>query len=104
MQHRRRWPAPGRSLMKTRILFDNRRALHPRRSNIALDANALNRHGTKRDTLVVRFDRLSEDGVLRVVLAGGVRDEAQHPNSPARKTATWLPKLFNLAPGHTSST
>ncbi len=89
--------------MKTRILFDNRRALDPRRSNIALDANALNRHGTKRDTLVDRFERLSEDGVLRVVLAGGVRDEVQHPNSSARKKAALLPKIFNLRPGLTSA-
>ncbi len=50
--------------MKTRIPFDNRRALNPRRSNIALDANALNRHGTKHDALVDRFERLSEDGLL----------------------------------------
>jgi hypothetical protein len=89
--------------MKARLPSDNRRALDPRRSNIALDANALNRHGTKHDALVDRFEMLSEDGVLRVVLAGGVRDEVQHPNSSARKKAAMLPKIFNLHPGPTSS-
>jgi hypothetical protein len=88
--------------VKARIPFDNRRAIDPRRSNIALDANALNRHGDEHDALADRFERLSEDGVLHVVLAGGVRKEVQHPDSPARKKAAMLPQIFNLRPGLTS--
>src|SRR5260370_30891227 len=87
------------ALMKTRIPFDNRRALDPRRSNIALDANALSRHGTEHDALVDRFEKLSEDGVLHVVLGGGVRDEVRHPNSSVEKKAAMLPQIFNLRPG-----
>jgi hypothetical protein len=89
--------------MKPRIPFANRRAIDPRRSNVALDANALNRDGTKHDELVDRFEKLSEDGVLHVVLGGGVRDEVQHPNSSARKKAAMLPQIFNLRPGLTSA-
>lgn len=89
--------------MKARIPFANRCAIDPRRSNIALDANALNRHGTKHDALVDRFEGLSEDGILHVVLGGGVRDEVQHPNNSARKKAAMLPQIFNLRPGLTSA-
>jgi hypothetical protein len=90
------------ALVNTRIPFDTRRAPDPRRSNIALDANALNRHGTEHDALVDRFEKLSDDGVLHLVLGGGVRDEVQHPNSSAKKKAAVLPQIFNLRPGLTT--
>jgi hypothetical protein len=40
--------------------------------------------------------------VLHVVLAGGVRQEVQHPDTPARKKEAMLPQIFNLRPGLTS--
>jgi hypothetical protein len=88
--------------MKAPVPFASRRAIDPRRSNIALDANALNRRGTGHDALVDRFERLCDDGVLHVVLAGGVRQEVQHPDAPARKKEAMLPQIFNLRPGLTS--
>jgi hypothetical protein len=71
--------------MKARVPFANRRPIDPRRSNIALDANALNRHGTEHDALVDRFERL----------LGGA-------GAPAWKKEAMLPRIFNLRPGLTS--
>jgi hypothetical protein len=77
-----------------------RRPLDPRRVNIGLDANALDLDGSDRDHLVRRFRELSAlGGELTVVVAGGVRGEVQHPNTPGNVQADVLPKLFNLRPG-----
>jgi hypothetical protein len=85
--------------MTQRILFSNtRRPLDPRRVNIGLDANALDRDGSNRDRLVDRFRHLSDVGILRVVVAGGVRDEIQHPQTPGDVQAAVLPQIFNLRP------
>jgi hypothetical protein len=85
--------------MKTRTPFSNHRPLDPRICNIALDANALDMGGTENDKLVIRFRALSEAAELNVVLAGGVRGEVQHPNSPEAVKAAMLPQIFNLRPG-----
>ena len=85
--------------MKTRIPFSNHRPLDPRICNIALDANALDSDGTERDQLVTRFRELSDTAKVNVVLAGGVRGEVQHPNSPGEVKAAMLPQIFNLRPG-----
>ena len=81
----------------------NRRPLDPRKCNIAIDANALDRDGTNRDCLVDRFNKLSSEGQIRVVLAGGVRSEIQHPRTPDDVRAAFAPQIFNLQPGLNSS-
>lgn len=86
--------------MTQRVPFNNaRRPLDPRRVNIGLDANALDRDGTGRDRLVERFCGLSDVGTLTVVVAAGVRNEIQHPRTPASVQAAVLPQIFNLRPG-----
>jgi len=74
-----------------------RRPLDPRKANIGLDANALNRNGTDQDRLVERFCQLVHDRVLRIVVAGGVRNEIQNPKTPAHKKAAVLPRIFRSA-------
>jgi hypothetical protein len=90
--------------MKKRIPFGtSRQPLDPKICNIGLDANALDQDGTQRDQLTDRFRVLASDGTLRVVLAGGVRTEAQHPRTPADVKDALLPQIFNLRPGLVSS-
>jgi hypothetical protein len=79
----------------------NRRPIDPRISNVALDSNALDRDGTERDQLVERFEKMCEAREFIVVVAGGVRGEVQHPNTPAGVKAAMLPQIFNLRPGLT---
>jgi hypothetical protein len=73
--------------------------LDPRICNIGHDANALDRNGSPRDALVDRFRSLVSAGRLIVVVAGGVRDEVQHPRTPADVKDAVLPRIFNLRPG-----
>ena len=73
--------------------------LNPRKANIALDANALDRNGTERDFLVDRLNALVESGTLTIVVAGGVRAEVQHPRTPTDVQDAVLPRIFNLRPG-----
>jgi hypothetical protein len=77
--------------------------LDPRICNIALDANALDFDGNPRDALVTRFRKLMDDRELNVVIAGGVRGEVQHPNTPAHVRADMLPQIFNLQAGLNTS-
>ncbi len=80
-----------------------RRPLNPRQNNVALDTNVLHHDGTERDRLVDRFRELSETRVLSLVVAGGVREEIQHPHTPGQVQAAVLPQIFNLRPGLNSS-
>jgi hypothetical protein len=73
--------------------------LDPRICNIGVDANALDRDGSPRDVQVDLFQALASAGGLIVVVAGGVRDEIQHPRTPADVKAAVLPRIFNLRPG-----
>ena len=41
--------------------------------------------------------------VLKIVVAGGVRNEIQNPRTPSHKKAAILPQIFNLRPGLTES-
>ena len=77
--------------------------LDPRKQNIGHDANALDRDGTDRDRLVARFHELLASRVFRLVVAGGVRDEVQHPHTPDHVKAAVLPQIFNLRIGLNSS-
>ena len=71
----------------------NRRALDPRKGNISCDANVFYWDGTARDHLVDRFCKLRAEGVLSVVIAGGVR-----PNTPDDIKAAISAQIFNLRP------
>jgi hypothetical protein len=64
-------------------VFSRSAMLDPRICNIGHDSNALDRDGSPRDALVDRFRSLTSAGRLTVVVAGGVRDEIQHPHTPA---------------------
>jgi hypothetical protein len=77
----------------------SRRPLDPRKVNVALDANALDRDGSDRDRLVERFRQLAAAGTLKVVTPGGVRSEIQHPHTPRDVKDAILPQIFNLRPG-----
>lgn len=83
--------------------FNNRRPLDPRISNIGLDANALDLDGTAKDRLVERFRELSTGATLNPVVAGGVRNEVQHPRTPRNVRNDVLPQIFNLRPGLNST-
>jgi len=80
-----------------------RRPLDPRICNISCDANALDQDVSVRDRFVTRFCELSASGTLSVVVAGGVRTEVQHPNTPGNVKDSILPKIFNLRPGLNTS-
>jgi hypothetical protein len=78
-------------------------APNPRICNIGHDANALDRDGSPRDALVDRFRALATAGTLIAVVAGGVRDEIQHPHTPADVKDAVLPRIFNRRPGLNAS-
>jgi len=85
--------------MTRRPFASTRTPLDPRRVNIGIDANALDRDGSARDDLVKRFNSLADAGTLTVVVAAGVRGEVQHPQTLRGVQAAALPKIFNLRPG-----
>ena len=70
--------------------------LDPRNTNVALDANALDRNGSERDSLVDRVNALVEDRTLTIVVASDVRAEVQNPRTPAEVKDAVLPRIFNL--------
>jgi hypothetical protein len=75
------------------------RPLDPRITNIAHDADVLDRDGSARDTLVDRFNELAATRKLKVVVPGGVRQQVQHPHTPHDVKSAVLPQIFNLRPG-----
>ena len=77
--------------------------LDPRICNIGHDANALDWNGSPRDTLVDRFRSLVSAGRLIVVVAGGVRDEIQHPRTPGDVKDAVLWGLATRTQGHGNS-
>jgi|GEM_PF-6336851 hypothetical protein len=72
--------------------------INPYICNIALDANALDRHGDDRDEFVERFERLVAEEKLSVVIGSGVRQEVSHPKTPRAVKSAILPQIFNLQP------
>jgi hypothetical protein len=86
-------------LTRTCFQENGRRPIDPRRSNIAVDANALDCHGADRDSLVTRLKSLIEEGKVNIVAPGGVREEAAHPKTPVAVKAAVMPRIFNLRPG-----
>jgi hypothetical protein len=77
--------------------------LNPRKTNIALDANALDRVDCQRGMLVDRFNALAKWGTLTVVIPGGVRAEVQNLRTPIDVQDAVLPSIFNLRPRSTAS-
>jgi hypothetical protein len=75
------------------------RPLDPRITNIAHDADVLDRDGTSRDALVDRFTAPAASWRLKVIIPGGVRQQVQHPHTPADVQRAVLPQIFNLRPG-----
>lgn len=74
--------------------------LPPRRCNIGVDSNALDRGNDEvRNRLVDRFRTMCDTGELIVVVAGGVRDEVQHPHTPDDVQKAVLSRIFNQRPG-----
>jgi hypothetical protein len=67
--------------------------------NIASNANAFDKVGGPHDALIDRFEALSMDGSLTLVVPGGVRDEVEHPNTPPWIKSIVADKIFNLRPG-----
>lgn len=64
--------------------FNDRSPLDPRKCNVAIDANALNKNGSEKDGLVDRLLRLWADGTIMLILPKGVRIETLDPRTPAR--------------------
>jgi hypothetical protein len=77
--------------------------LNPRKTNVALDANALDRDGGKRDAFVDRFNALVASGTATVVVPGGVRGEVQHQHTPSDVQDAILPQIFNWRTGLNSA-
>jgi len=50
------------------------------------------------DHLVQRLLDLGDKGAIRLVIAGGVRDEVHHPKTPRNVKAVFEPQIFNLRP------
>lgn len=83
----------------TRLPFTNRRPLDPRRSNIAIDANTLNRDGSTHDALVDRLLELYAAERVRLILPKGVRGEILDPRTPAPIRAAAAPMIFSYSVG-----
>lgn len=81
----------------------SRHPVDPRRANIACDANALDLTGGAADLLVHRFRTLLSEGKLRLVIAAGVRDEVQNPQTPREVQEAIVPQIFNQRPRLTLS-
>ena len=79
------------------------RPLDPRKTNIAHDADVLDRDGGARDDLVARFISLAAAWKLKVVTPGGVRQQVQHPHTPRDVQRAVLPRIYNLRPGLVTS-
>jgi len=89
--------------MNQRVPFGGRRPLDPRRANISIDGNVLNRGGgDESDRQIDRLLSLSAQRAINFVIAGGVRDEVLHPATPIEKKAVVIPQIYNLRPGRNS--
>jgi hypothetical protein len=76
-----------------------RRPLDPRKCPVAIDANALDRDGSVYDALVDRLLALSSARTVNLIVPKRVREEIQHPHTPAQVQDAALPQLFTIAVG-----
>jgi predicted nucleic acid-binding protein len=75
------------------------RPLDPRRVNVTIDANALDKDGSARDAFVDRALQLRQAGKIRFVIPAGVRREIEHPNTPQKVKDAVLPEIFTMPVG-----
>jgi len=75
------------------------RPLDPRITNIAHDADVLDRDGSARDSLVDRFVALAASRKFKLVIPGGVRQQVQHPHTPADVQRAVYPRFSISAQG-----
>lgn len=76
--------------------------LDPRICPVAIDANALNRESADADILVDRLLKLSEEGVIRLVLPKGVREEILDPRTPTHIQGVTRSTIFTTQVGLTT--
>lgn len=76
--------------------------LDPRICNIHLDANAVDRDGTSRDSLVDRLLALRAATKINLVVPGSVRAEVQHPRTPLDVKSAVLGEIYSLPVGKTA--
>src|SRR5260370_12712969 len=72
------------------------RSLDPRKCNVTVDNNALDRNGTASDLLIERLLELQRSRKVNIVVPQGVRREAQHPNTPADVREEISSKIFAI--------
>ncbi len=75
------------------------RPLPPRKCNVAIDANALNRDCSAHDVLVTRLLELHAAGTIRLIVPKGVRKEIVDPRTPAHIRAAATPMIFSYLVG-----
>jgi hypothetical protein len=68
----------------------------PRRCGIALDAMALDRHGSPRDALVDQLLALEESSKIHFLQPGTVYRQSQHPRTPADVQKVMRDQIFTL--------
>lgn len=73
----------------------NRRPLDPRKVNVFVDDNALDPNGGHQAE-VDRLLALKAAGRINIVVPGGVREEALHPNTPATVNYNVAAQIFSL--------
>ncbi len=72
------------------------RPLDPRKCPVGIDANALNKDGSKHDELVERLLDLDRAGTIRLIAPHGVRREIQDPRTPKHVSEAVLSKIFTI--------
>jgi hypothetical protein len=78
------------------------RPLDPRICPIGIDANALNRDGSKHDALVERLLDLDRVGTINLITPHGVRREVEDPRTPKYVSDPMLSKIFTIPTDLTS--
>lgn len=73
---------------------NNQHPLDPRKCNIAIDANALNKDGRANDSLVDRLLNLSAEGKIKLIVPKGVRLETLDRRAPGYVRAAVTPMIF----------
>ena len=69
--------------------------IDPRIGTVHLDANAIDLDG-ERDALVSRLLDLNDAAKIGINLAGSVRRQIAHPNTPMHVRAALLPQIYTL--------
>jgi predicted nucleic acid-binding protein len=73
-----------------------RRPLDPRKCPIGIDANALNRDGSRHDELVEQLLDLDRAGTINLIVPHGVRREIEDPRTPKQVSEPALSSIFTI--------